>query len=390
MVISRVATISTASAKGNQPTDTTWLAQGQGGVLHLKGDWTVAHARRIDGLIRQVRIEPGSVRQLDLGGLTGFDTTGAWLLLKLAERLSVSLPEGMSAAPHGVSALVQRVSAARAEPADPSRGDNPFVVILARLGNATLEAGREAGAMLGFMGATVAAAMGALRRPGRLRLTATVHHMERAGLNALPIVGLISFLVGVVLAFQGAAQLQRFGAEIFVVNLIGVSVLREIGILLTAIVVAGRSGSSYAAQLGSMKVNEEVDALRALGLDPVQVLVLPRVLALFLMMGPLALFADLMGLIGGGLMAWVALDIPPTLYVDRLTNAVSLWTLLVGLVKAPVFGALIGLVGCYAGLQTGGSADSLGRQTTIAVVQAIFIVIVVDAIFSIFFNIVGV
>ena len=149
MVIFEVATISTARAKGNQPSDTTWLEQGQGGVLHLKGDWTVAHARRIDGLIRQVRFEPGSVRQLDLGGVTGFDTTGAWLLLRLADRLSVALPEGMSAAPHGVSELVQRVSAARGEPADPSRGGNPFVIILARLGNATLEAGREAGAMGG-------------------------------------------------------------------------------------------------------------------------------------------------------------------------------------------------------------------------------------------------
>lgn len=385
-----VVTISTAAPRGNHTSDAAWLEQGQGGVLHLRGGWTVAHARLIDRLIAEVRFEPGAVKQFDLAQVSGFDTTGAWLLLKLADRLSVPVPDGITAAPHGVPELVQRVAAARAEPAEPVRRGNAFIVVLARLGNATLEAGREAGSMLGFLGATVAAGMVALRRPGRLRLTATVHHMERAGLNALPIVGLISFLVGVVLAFQGAAQLQRFGAEIFVVNLIGVSVLREIGILLTAIVVAGRSGSSYAAQLGSMKVNEEVDALRALGLDPVEVLVLPRVLALFLMMGPLALFADLMGLIGGGLMAWVALDIPPTLYVDRLVNAVSLSTLMVGLAKAPVFGALVGLVGCYAGLRTGGSADSLGRQTTVAVVQAIFIVIVVDAIFSIFFNIVGV
>jgi len=350
---------------------------------------TVDNARQIDRLSRDLRVTPGGFRQLVRGAISALDTTGAWLVLKLAERLSIARPDGMTGAQHGVPELLERVSSARAEPAEPSVRENPFVAALARLGGGTVAALREMASMIGFLGAVVESFAGVVRRPGRLRLTATVHHMEQAGLNALPIVGLISFLVGIVLAFQGAEQLQRFGAEIFVVNLIGVSILREIGILLTAIVVAGRSGSSFAAQLGSMKVNEEVDALRALGLDPIEVLVLPRVLALFLMMIPLALFANLMGLIGGGLMAWAALDISPTLYTDRLAAAVTLPTFLVGLIKAPVFGALVGLVGCYAGLKTEGSADSLGRQTTVAVVQGIFIVIVVDAAFSIFFNIVG-
>ncbi|MDF1720190.1 MAG: ABC transporter permease [Minwuia sp.] len=384
-----MSNISGASTVGNSGAEGPWLTFGDGAAMQLSGAWTVANARRIDGLIRDMRVEPGAVQQLDLGAVSAFDTTGAWLLLKLADRLSITLPDGMTGAQHGVPELVSRVSSARSEPAEQPPGDNPFVAMLIRLGGGTVAAMREVGSMIGFMGAVVEAFVGVVRRPRRLRLTATVHHMEQAGLNALPIVGLISFLVGIVLAFQGAAQLQRFGAEIFVVNLIGVSMLREIGILLTAIVVAGRSGSSYAAQLGSMKVNEEVDALRALGLDTIEVLVLPRVLALFLMMVPLALFANLMGLIGGGLMAWVALDIAPALYVDRLAAAVTLPTLLVGLIKAPFFGALVGLVGCYEGLKTQGSADSLGRQTTIAVVQGIFIVIVVDAAFSIFFNVIG-
>lgn len=384
-----VSNISDAPNAGNRAADGQWLRSGTGTALQLSGAWTVANARQIDALIRGLRVEPGAVQHLDLTAVSAFDTTGAWLLLKLAERLSVTLPDGMTGAKHGVPELLERVSTARAEPTDATARENPFLAVLARLGGGTVAAIREIAAMIGFLGAVVEAFGGVIRDPRRLRLTATVHHMEQAGLNALPIVGLISFLVGIVLAFQGAAQLQRFGAEIFVVNLIGVSILREIGILLTAIVVAGRSGSSYAAQIGSMKVNEEVDALRALGLDPIEVLVLPRVLALFLMMIPLAIFANVMGLIGGGLMAWAALDISPALYTDRLAAAVTLPTLLVGMIKAPFFGALVGLVGCYEGLKTQGSADSLGRQTTIAVVQGIFIVIVVDAAFSIFFNIIG-
>lgn len=384
-----VSNISDAPIADNRVADSQWLASGAGSALLLSGAWTVANARQIDALIRGLRVEPGAVKHLDLTAVSAFDTTGAWLLLKLSERLSITLPDGITGARHGVPALLERVSSARAEPTDATARENPFLAALARLGGGTIAALREIAAMIGFLGAVVEAFGGVIRHPRRLRLTATVHHMEQAGLNALPIVGLISFLVGIVLAFQGAAQLQRFGAEIFVVNLIGVSILREIGILLTAIVVAGRSGSSYAAQIGSMKVNEEVDALRALGLDPIEVLVLPRVLALFLMMIPLAIFANVMGLIGGGLMAWAALDISPALYTDRLAAAVTVPTLLVGMIKAPFFGALVGLVGCYEGLKTQGSADSLGRQTTIAVVQGIFIVIVVDAAFSIFFNIIG-
>lgn len=353
------------------------------GVAHAHGAWSVAHARSLD---RQAAAAPADLTAIDVSGVTWLDTSGAHLLVRLADRSGARI----DGAGEVQRQLIERVAEAHALPVVLPDDGNPVLRLVAALGEGALAAGARAASMVGFLGATVECAARTALRPGRLRLTATVHHMEQAGVKAFPIVALISFLVGVVLAFQGAAQLERFGAQIFTVNLIGISVLREIGILLTAIVVAGRSGSAFAAQIGSMKVNEEVDAMRALGLDPMEVLVLPRVLALCLMMGPLALLADISGLIGGGLMAWVALDIPPALFAERLMSAVKLSTLLVGLVKAPVFGALIAMVGCYEGLRTAGSAESLGQQTTRAVVEGIFIVIVANAMFSVFFNLIGV
>lgn len=358
-----------------------WSLVRDGATISVAGDWVVANAAAIDGALAG-----SSAAQIDAGGINRMDTSGAYLLVKLAHAANATIEN----CPEGYDALIRRVADNEAPPAElPDRG-NAILRNLERLGRGVATTGARSVSMISFLGAVFEALGRTICQPRRFRLTATVRHMEDAGLSAFPIVMLISFLVGVVLAFQGAAQLQRFGAEIFVVNLIGVSVLREIGILLTAIVVAGRSGSAFAAQIGSMKVNEEVDAMRALGLDPMEVLVLPRVLALFLMMGPMAFMADIMGLIGGGLMAWVALGIPPTLFAERLATDIPLAALMVGLAKAPIFGALIAMVGCYEGLRTEGSAESLGRQTTRAVVEGIFIVIVADAIFSIFFNLVGV
>ncbi|WP_416899403.1 MAG: MlaE family lipid ABC transporter permease subunit [Minwuia sp.] len=358
------------------------LVPESGGRLMAEGDWTVAHAPKLYSAIAAT----GSAGIIDLGALRRLDTSGAHLLVKLADRTGA----GIENCPERYRSLIERVAAAEGPPAELPVASNPLIRTLARLGRGTERGARRAVGMIAFLGAVCEVWARTAMRPKRFRLTATVRHMEDAGLSAFPIVMLISFLVGIVMAFQGAAQLQRFGAEIFVVNLIGISVLREIGILLTAIVVAGRSGSAFAAQIGSMKVNEEVDALKSLGLDPMEVLVLPRVLALSLMMCPMAFMADISGLIGGGLMAWLALDIPPALFAERLGDAIPLSALMVGLVKAPVFGALIAMVGCYEGLRTEGSAESLGRQTTRAVVEGIFIVIVVDALFSIFFNLVGV
>jgi phospholipid/cholesterol/gamma-HCH transport system permease protein len=215
-------------------------------------------------------------------------------------------------------------------------------------------------------------------------------HIEQTGLNALPILGLLTFLIGVVLSFQGADQLRRFGADVFVVNLLGISILREIGVLMTAIIVAGRSGSAFTAQIGTMKVNQEVDALRTLGLDPLELLVVPRVLALMITLPLLAFFADVMGLFGGAMMTYTTQGITFAQFIKQLNSAIGLSTFVVGIVKAPVFALVIAMVGCYEGLKVSGSAESVGRLTTRSVVEGIFLVIVMDAAFSILFSLIGV
>ena len=267
---------------------------------------------------------------------------------------------------------------------------NPIIRCVNRVGEATVDYANETFELVSFFGQIISTMGRTIAKPRRLRLTSLVYHMEEVGLNALPIVGLLAFLIGIVLAYQGADQVQRFGAQVFVANLLGVSILREIGILITAIVIAGRSGSAFTAQIGSMNVNEEVDAMRTLGLDPIEVLVLPRLLALALTLPLLAFFADMMGLLGGGLMAWIVLDISPAIFVERLHGAIGLWTFLVGVIKAPVFAFLIAMIGCFEGLKVEGSAESVGQRTTRAVVEAIFLVIVFDAIFSIFFAYIGI
>jgi phospholipid/cholesterol/gamma-HCH transport system permease protein len=244
--------------------------------------------------------------------------------------------------------------------------------------------------LLAFFGALSIVFLRAMIQPRRLRMNSIISHVEQTGLNAMPIVGLISFLVGVVLAYQGADQLSRFGAQVFTVNMVGISVLREMGILLTSIVIAGRSGSAFTAQIGTMKVNEEVDALETMGLDPVEVLVLPRVLALVIALPLLAFFADIMGLLGGGLMCVILIDMSFQQYLHLLQQAITLSAFWVGIIKAPVFAILISLIGCFEGLQVTGSAESVGKLTTRSVVEGIFLVIVFDAFFSIVFSMLGV
>jgi phospholipid/cholesterol/gamma-HCH transport system permease protein len=289
------------------------------------------------------------------------------------------------------AALVEDVARAEAYQgrADLQPG-RTFRGMVEKVGEATVVAAREAVQLVDFLGLTVVTLLRALRNPGRLRVAAIVTHMERVGLDALPIVGLLSFLIGVVLAYQGADQLRRFGAELFVVNLLGIGVLREIGILMTAIIIAGRSGSAFTAQIGAMKVNQEVDALRTLGLDPMELLVLPRVLALMITLPLLGFYADVVGLMGGALMSYATLGVTLGQFLRQLQLAVDEGTLLVGLSKAPVFAFVIAMVGCYQGLKVTGSAESVGRLTTTSVVESIFLVIVIDAFFSVLFSFLGV
>lgn len=360
-------------------------------LVTVRGCWDVTSVAPIESRLRDVLPVSASTISIDLEHVEALDTIGAWLLYRTQRDLRAA---GFSAEFRNASAahllLIEEVSA-NDQPCEiePPR-TSPLLNVIRHVGAATTDIAAETVELISFLGGIVAAALHVLARPKRLRFTSLVHHIEEVGLNAIPIVSLISFLIGVVLAYQGATQLRQFGAEVFVVDLVAISVLREIGILLTAIIVAGRSGSAFTAQIGSMKVNEEVDAMRTLGLDPMEILVLPRVLALVIALPLLTFVADLMGLLGGGLMAWVTLDISPAVYMERLTQSVGLWSFFIGLIKAPVFAFIIAMIGCFEGLKVVGSAESVGRQTTRAVVEAIFLVIVFDAIFSIFFAFVGV
>lgn len=332
----------------------------------------------------------GPIR-IDLSQVDQLDTAGAWLLVDLtgrleAEGLSVAI-ENASPVQSSLIATVREAIPAK-EPEIPApRGFVDWVADLGRLTASSASGGLD---MLGFLGRTLARFAALAIRPWRLRWTSTVFHMRAVGADAVPIVALMSFLIGVVLAFQGAEQLKQFGAGIFIVDLIAISVLRELGILLTAIIVAGRSGSAFTAAIGSMRMREEIDAMRTLGLDPIEVLVVPRVLALVIMMPILGFIADAMGLVGGLMMAWLQLDISPLMFMTRLHGEVSVWHYVVGLSKAPVFAVIVAVIGCYKGMTVAGNAESLGRNTSQAVVAAIFTVIAADALFSVFFALVGV
>lgn len=331
---------------------------------------------------------------LDLSGVTMLDTAGAWLLV--SHQKAAGLGEGVitfTGASAAQMLLLQTVT--HAMPPPPSRVRKRRVHHtaaddLANLGKDVWSFFGPFAASLGFLGLVMTRLANTVLHPSRLRFTALVHHMHKAGLNAVPIVALMGFLIGIVLAFQGASQLKQFGAEVFVVDLIAISIFRELGILLTAIIVAGRSASAFTAAIGSMKMREEVDAMRVLGLDPIELLVLPRVLALMIMLPILGFVASMAGLLGGGLMAWIDLDISPGMFITQLLADTDVSNLLVGLVKAPVFAAIIGIVGCFQGMQVAGNTDSLGSRTSRSVVVAIFLVIVLDALFSVVFSIWGV
>jgi len=268
----------------------------------------------------------------------------------------------------------------------PNPAASPPISVLARLGMSAAAAVEQSVALLAFIGECAAAFAGWLAHPARIRWRPILFNIRSAGFDALPIVGLLAFLLGIVVAYQGADQLRQYGANIFVADLVGLSMLREFAPLITAIIIAGRSGSAYAAQIGAMSVSEEIDAMRTLGIAPLEMLVLPKILALLLVMPLLTVFADVLGVFGGMVMARAQLDVGFPEFLDRFTKAVSVTAYLIGICKAPVFAGIIAVVGCFQGFRAKGGADSVGRQTTRSVVQAIFLVIVADALFSIAFS----
>jgi phospholipid/cholesterol/gamma-HCH transport system permease protein len=373
--------------------DAAWCRTSRDGrvaVLDIGGEWTLPHATRLERIVADVERSAVPAARIDLGGLQALDTLGAWLLHRLIRRLENQggkVTIGEAAPEHRV--LLQRMML----PPERTTLSRPYVPLFRafaeHIGESTVEIAAEGRNLIGFLGLTSIAVARALLRPRRIRFVALASHVERVGLNALPIVGLLSFLIGVVLSYQGADQLRAFGAEIYSVNLVGVSVLREIGVLLTAILVAGRSGSAFTAEIGTMKVNEEVDAMKTLGLDVMDVLVLPRLLAVIIALPLLTFFADLAALTGGALMSLAVLGISLPQFLEQLRSYVTEDTFWVGMIKAPFFAGLIGLVGCYEGLKVEGGADSVGRMTTKAVVESIFLVIVADAAFSIMFSYLG-
>jgi len=362
-------------------------------VLTATGRWDIASAQTLEAQI-QGRLPDRLAAQvcLDLSGLTALDTAGAVLIDQLVKRLR---GQGHQVALVGARGDlcellrdVQRAAQGIGNSPQPDPGRR--FPLMDHIGYATVGFGRDILSLLNFLGLVTITFLRMARSPGRFRWKPFAFHLEQVGLNALPIVGLLSFLIGVVLAYQGADQLRRFGAEIYVVNLLGIGVLREIGILMTSIIVAGRSGSAFTAQIGTMTVNQEVDAMRTLGLDPMELLVLPRMLALLVALPLVAFFANIVSLAGGAVMAYVYLDINFIQFIRQLQIAVSATTLFVGLIKAPVFAVVIALVGCYEGLRVTGSAESVGLLTTRSVVVSIFLVIVLDAIFSILFSYLGI
>ena len=328
--------------------------------------------------------------EVDIGAVTRLDTAGAWAIAQLHARLEAAGQDmQVSGADAGRRALLETVAAALPEPAPAPPHRKILTESAETVGRAVAAAAQAMVELTGYLGMFLARLGATLARPRRFPATPLAHHCEEVGLNAVPIVSLMAFLIGVVLAFQGAAQLRQFGAEVFVVDLIAISILRELGILLTAIIVAGRTASAFTAAIGSMKMREEIDAMRTLGIDPATALILPRVLALLLMLPILGLVANVMGLFGGALMSWIELGISPAMFQTRLVEETAAEHVFVGMVKAPVFALIIGLIGCQAGMRVGGDAESLGRMTSAAVVAAIFAVIVADALFSIFFAQVG-
>lgn len=327
----------------------------------------------------------GPFARVDMSGVTDIDTTGAWLVCRYASEHDLEVI--------GQSEQAKRLFAAIGKVPEEEADIEPEQPLLLRtvgeLGDLVVGWGHGLIRSVGFLGELISALGTAIRHPSRLRGTALVHHMQHVGINSLWIIGLMSFLIGIVIAQQGAVQLAQFGAEIYTINLTGRLAMRELGILMTAIMVAGRSGSAFAAQIGTMKLTEEVDAMRTIGVSPMQALVVPRVLAAMLMMPLLGFYSTVLAIIGGAFIANFALDIPFWTFLQRTQEVVPITDVWVGLIKAPVFALIVALAGCYQGMQVTSNAEEVGARTTQAVVTAIFTVIVLDALFAIFFTKIG-
>ena len=351
--------------------------------MRIRGALTITRAASLQ---REIDSEPDPL-VFDLSGVERMDTVGAWLVYRAVRDRGAKV-EGASPDVEGLLEQVRHADKpVRVVPEEEGTG---FKRTVAELGEYVVEAGQVFYGLLNFFGATLIGFWNVFKRPQqRFRLNAVVQRFDFVGVRALGIIGLMSFLIGIVIGQQGAVQLRQFGAEIYTINLIGRITIRELGTLMTAIMVAGRSGSAFAAQLGTMKLTEEIDAMRTIGVSPIEALVIPRMISAVIMMPLLSFYSMIVTIIGGGIYCWIDLGIPPLTFVQRIQEVTPITDLWVGLVKAPVFGFVIGLVGCFQGMLVEGDAEQVGLKTTAAVVQAIFLVIVIDAIFAVFFSSVG-
>ena len=362
---------------------------GRGTTLLARGDWVIRVLGGVEKQLRELNLPAGETVELDLSGVARADTTGAWLL----ERTRLIAGERGRCLVKGATSSLEQLMHQVGEAYDAAESVPPrrlsLLASIEGLGRGLVVALTEAINLLGFTGQVIQTWFRWLVLWKRIRLTPVVYHMEQVGLNAVPIIALISFLIGAVLAFLGSDLLEDFGAEVYTVTLVSFAFLREFGVLLTAIMVAGRSGSAFTAQIGSMKNREEIDAMKALGLDHVELLVLPRVIAMIICLPLLTFLADIMGLVGGGAVLIFLEGMSPAQYFYRLQAVTEIQHFNVGLIKSVFFAASIAIIGCYQGLKVEGSAESVGQRTTLSVVEAIFTVIVLDAVFAIYFIQIG-
>jgi phospholipid/cholesterol/gamma-HCH transport system permease protein len=365
-----------------------------GEVLELRpcGSWTAANVTTLEVLSDAVtaQLDRANAVKLDMAELHELDTLGAWLLEKMSRRAASAghRTEVVGVADNYVGLIEEVRQVNRHNPA-PKPARNPVLAKVDDVGRSAVGATEDLTVFLQILGSLFVALFGTLRRPRSLRVTSLVYQLYKVGWQAIPIVVLITFLIGAIIAQQGIFHFRKFGADSYVVDMVGILVLRELGVLIVAIMVAGRSGSAYTAELGSMKMREEIDALSTMGLDPVEVLILPRVIALVCALPILAFIGSMAALYGGGLVAWFYGGMGPAIFMARLHDAVSVTHFEVGIIKAPFMALVIGIVACSEGLRVKGSAESLGKQTTTSVVKSIFLVIVLDGLFAIFFASIG-
>ena len=357
----------------------------------IHGSWTVKNLAKIEEALETfIEADKKNLIRFQCNGLKNIDTNSAWVLYK---KYKDFLDQGHECEFKGFQEKHFRIVKTILEIPKENCPNVSFGFslqdVIIRLGKLSFKGCHHVTEALTFLGRLFVTIFQVVLNPRRLRFTSVIRHVHESGLNAIPIVAMISFLFSVVLAYQGATQLRQFGAEIFMVDLTAVSVLREIGVLMTAILVAGRSGSAFAAELGVMKTREEIDALETMGADIFELLVVPRVLGLMIALPLLTIIANIVGLVGGGVMSYLLIDMPPNMYLDRVLGAVTTNSYWVSMIKAPIFAFLIATVSTFRGLQVSGSADSIGRFTTLAVVQSIFLIILADAIFTTIFIKVG-